>query len=86
MNAVRHGNASDPNKQIKIGISIDDQRAVIEVEDEGEGFRPDAVPDPTSPERISLPSGRGLMLIRAYMSEVDFNDQGNQIRMTKVNE
>ncbi|MCL4211472.1 MAG: ATP-binding protein [Phycisphaerales bacterium] len=47
--------------------------------DEGSGFVPDAVPDPTLDENIVIPSGRGLMLMRAYMSEVCYNDRGNRV-------
>jgi serine/threonine-protein kinase RsbW len=85
-NAMRHGNQGDPARSITIGISVDRSRAVIHIQDEGRGFDPTLVPDPTLPERISLPNGRGIMLIRAYMNHVDFNEQGNQIRMIKVNE
>lgn len=86
VNAVRHGNGSDPNKRITVEISVDADRAIIQIEDEGMGYRPADVPDPTSPDRIRLPSGRGIMLIRAYMSRVDFNERGNRIRMVKENE
>jgi serine/threonine-protein kinase RsbW len=58
---------------------------VICVRDQGNGFKPDAIPDPTTPERISLPSGRGIMLMRAYMSDVSFRCDGREVRMVKIN-
>jgi serine/threonine-protein kinase RsbW len=54
----------------------------IVVEDEGVGFDPAAVPDPTRPENVDIPSGRGIMLMRAYMTEVEFDPPGNRVRMT----
>jgi serine/threonine-protein kinase RsbW len=53
------------------------------VTDEGPGFRLDDVPDPTADENLQRPCGRGLMLIRAYMDEVSFNETGNEITMVK---
>jgi serine/threonine-protein kinase RsbW len=55
---------------------------VISVEDQGEGFDPENLPDPTDEDRLELPSGRGVLLIRAYMSEVEYNDRGNRLTMT----
>ncbi len=52
------------------------------VQDEGVGFDPAAVPDPTRPENVDIPSGRGIMLMRAYMTEVEFDPPGNRVRMT----
>ena len=66
-------------------FSIDENRVVFRITDEGSGFKPADVPDPTEPDRISLPNGRGLMLIRAYMDEVRFNDRGNCLVMIKNN-
>ena len=84
INAMKHGNQMDKAKTVTIRWSIDDHQAVIVIEDEGEGFEPSSVPDPTDDENIELPHGRGLVLIRAYMDEVSFNDRGNQITMVKL--
>ena len=83
INAMKHGNHMDKAKTVTIRWAIDDRRAVIVVEDEGEGFDPAAVPDPTEDENLEMPHGRGLVLIRAYMDEVLFNEKGNQITMIK---
>ncbi len=84
-NAIKHGNGYDPDKVVKLTCEIDDHRAEITIEDQGEGFDPGAVPDPTADENIEKPSGRGIMLMRAYMDEVRFNDVGNRVHMVKHN-
>ena len=83
VNAIKHGNRMDKAKRVTITYSADDRECVISVEDEGPGFDPAAVPDPTAEENIERPSGRGLMLIRAYMDEVSHDRQGRKITMRK---
>ena len=56
---------------------------MIVIRDEGNGFAPEEVPDPTAPERIPLPSGRGIMLMRTYMDEVSYRDNGREVRVVK---
>ena len=82
VNAFRHGNRSDPSKLVRFRSRIDESSASFEVEDEGPGFDPAAVPDPTTDENLEIPSGRGVMLIRAYMTEVEYVPPGNLLRMT----
>ncbi len=81
-NAVLHGNRNDPAKALTIEYAADASAVAITVEDEGVGFDPAAVPDPTRPENVDIPSGRGIMLMRAYMTEVEFDPPGNRVRMT----
>lgn len=83
-NAFRHGNKCDPAKHIRVQYRVTPQRVEIEVIDEGEGFCPDDVPDPTQPGYIDRPHGRGLMLMRAYLDEVVFSPCGNAVRMVKL--
>lgn len=85
-NALRHGNQFDPNKSVHLSVDIDEQRVILVIVDEGEGFNPNVVPDPTADENLDKPSGRGIMLMRAYMDEVDFSESGNQVRMVKRND
>lgn len=82
INGFRHGNLQDPNKFVEVRWRIDSQSANFHVIDEGEGFDPEAVPDPTLDENLEIPSGRGLMLIRAYMSDARYHDPGNHLEMT----
>jgi serine/threonine-protein kinase RsbW len=81
VNAFRHGNRFEPGLVVKFQASIGPDTCTFEVEDQGEGFDPGGVPDPTSDENLEIPSGRGIMLMRAYMSEVEYLDPGNRIRM-----
>lgn len=83
VNAHRHGNRCNPDKSIAISYQIDRQRAVIRVRDEGSGFDPTGIPDPTCPERICLPTGRGIMLMRSYLNEVTYNAIGNEVQLVK---
>ena len=83
-NAIHHGNANDPDRTVTIEYAADAARVVIDVRDEGLGFDPRSVPDPTRPENIDIPAGRGIMLMRSYMSEVEYAVPGNRVRMTLV--
>jgi len=85
-NAVRHGNRNDPDKRVVVRYRVTPQKTVITVRDEGGGFIPERVPDCTLPENIERPCGRGIMLMRAYMTEVSFNESGNEVILIKVNQ
>ncbi len=82
-NAVKHGNCCDPCKEVTVRFAVDDHRAVIIVRDEGAGFEPARIPDPTQPDRLPLPNGRGIMLLRAYMDEIEYRDCGRELYMVK---
>ena len=84
-NAIRHGNRSDPAKKVEINYEIDDHRALITITDQGDGFNPSQVPDPTTDENLAKENGRGIMLMRAYMDEVHYNARGNQVQILKRN-
>ena len=83
VNAIKHGNGSDPSKKVRIEYSIDSEQVRIRIEDEGPGFDPNTVPDPTDPEFLERPCGRGLMLMKHYMSFVEFSGRGNCVLMLK---
>ena len=82
-NAVKHGNQCDESKSVTVRYAINEEQAVIIVRDEGPGFAHESVPDPTAPDRISLPNGRGIMLMRDYVDEVTFNERGNEVQLVK---
>ena len=84
-NAIRHGNAMDANKGVRIEYEVTPARVVIAIADEGSGFNPCALPDPTCDENLEKPGGRGVMLMRAYMDKVTFNRRGNRVSMVKLN-
>ena len=82
-NAFRHGNKCDPRKHIIVRYEVTAEHIEIEVEDEGDGFDPNQVPDPTQPEFIDRPHGRGIMLMCAYLDAVEYNASGNTVRLLK---
>ena len=82
-NAIRHGNGGDSSKTVTVEYDVDDERVSISITDQGPGFDPTDVPDPTLDENLERPCGRGVMLIKAYMTEVSYNDSGNCVTMIK---
>lgn len=86
INAVKHGNKLDPSKHVRIEANISAEQAEICIEDEGPGFDRTCVPDPTATENIEKCSGRGILLIEAYMNQVEWSKGGRRLRMVKVNE
>lgn len=80
-NGFRHGNQGDPNKTVTVEYVVEPGQVHLAVQDEGSGFDPGAVPDPTEDANLEIPSGRGIMLIRAYMSDVEFRPPGNRLEM-----
>ena len=84
VNAIKHGNQMDRDKKVAIVSVVRAEHFEIHITDEGNGFDPGDVPDPTAFENIERPCGRGLMLMRHYMSEVAFNARGNAVTMSKV--
>ena len=83
-NAIRHGNRSDESKRVVVDCKMSPQRFWLRVRDEGGGFEPGAVPDCTADENLECPGGRGLALIKAYMTRVEHNKRGNCLTMEKV--
>jgi serine/threonine-protein kinase RsbW len=84
-NAVKHGNKSERGKKVIVKYQIDSKKLILSIEDEGEGFAPESIPNPTVGENIYKTGGRGLFLISSFMDKVDFNKKGNCICMTKFN-
>jgi serine/threonine-protein kinase RsbW len=83
VNALKHGIGGDPSLSVQVRCHLTAERAVLEVQDQGEGFRPDEVPDPRDPEYLERDGGRGLLLMRHYMTAVWFNDAGNCVTLYK---
>ena len=84
VNAIKHGNKLDPKKKVHIRYTVSPNRIDIRIVDEGPGFNPDDVPDPTAPENLERPCGRGLLLMRHYMTEVEYSDSGRAVQMCKL--
>ena len=83
VNAVKHGNKNDPNKLVRIAAELSPREASFTVEDEGEGFNVQEIPDPCDPANLFKSSGRGVLLIYNIMDEVEYNAQGNRVKMVK---
>ena len=84
VNAIKHGNRMDPNKSVRVECEAQEDRVRIIIEDEGEGFNVTKVPDPTMVENLEKPGGRGIMLMRSFMTHIEYNDRGNRLVMEKV--
>ena len=82
-NAIKHGNKMDPNKQVTVKCFMNEDVVRVVIKDEGNGFDLNEVPDPTLPENLDKPSGRGVMLMKAFMDDVLYNDIGNQLTFIK---
>ncbi len=83
-NAVIHGNRENVKKQVRICCRYDARECVsITVSDEGDGFDPRAVPDPTRPENLESDHGRGIFLMKAYMDEVRYEKGGTEVHLVK---
>ncbi|MGH7447058.1 MAG: ATP-binding protein, partial [Longimicrobiales bacterium] len=76
-----YGNSRDPRKRVRVEAHLTPRQIKVQVTDEGRGFDPDAVRDPTLPANRVRPGGRGIFLIRQLMDRVEFNERGNSITM-----
>ena len=82
-NAITHGNNNDLGLKVLISYWLEGDSLIIEVEDEGAGFDPGKMPDPTIEENIMKGSGRGVHIVRKLIDKMEFNDKGNKVRLTK---
>lgn len=80
-NAMIYGNARDPRKRVRVEVELDGSCVALRVIDQGSGFDPLAVPDPTVGSNLHSTGGRGIFLIRNLMDEVEFNARGNEVRL-----
>ncbi|MDX2414102.1 MAG: ATP-binding protein [Bacteroidales bacterium] len=81
-NAIIHGNKTDKSKYVKVGFDLKKSYLAITVEDEGSGFNPGKIPDPTAPGNIEKLHGRGIYLMRNLADDIEFNPNGNLVKMT----
>lgn len=84
VNAIKHGNQCDPGKKVRVSFQVQRDHFEVRVMDEGAGFDPQGVPDPTAEENLERPCGRGLMLMRHYMNEVSYSPCGTAVHMRKL--
>ena len=86
INAIKHGNKLDPAKHVHLDYTVTPAKFEITIEDEGPGFDLSTVPDPTAEENLEKCSGRGILLIRAYMTQSEYSNQGRRLHMLKLND
>jgi serine/threonine-protein kinase RsbW len=84
-NAMLYGNCRDPRKRVRVEARLSPTEIMVQVTDEGRGFDPQKVLDPTLPTNRTRPGGRGIYLIRKLMDRVEFNERGNSITMVLLN-
>jgi len=78
INAIVHGNESSPDLQVYVDLKASDEGFSASIRDEGEGFDPDAPPDPTETDNLLMTSGRGLLMMRAFVDEVEYSRRENR--------
>lgn len=83
INAIRHGNHENQDKKVTICLFIGENRWAVRVEDEGEGFSIQDLPQVNSEEYWEAEHGRGIMLIQSYMDEIFYYDKGNRVQLSK---
>jgi len=81
-NAILYGNRQDPEKRVRVRAELRPGEAIVTITDEGPGFDPESVRDPTTPENCGRSHGRGLFLLRKLADEVRFNESGNSVTLT----
>jgi len=80
-NAIRHGNKGDSTQNVTLALSLEDGLIKFKAEDEGSGFDYHNLPDPTAPENIEKPGGRGIFLMKHLSDEVDFKENGKVVEL-----
>lgn len=80
-NAITHGNKNDQNKFVNIKVHENNNRLCVSVKDEGCGFNPEVIPDPTAPENLECCGGRGVFLIKELSDKVHYSDNGCTVEM-----
>ena len=81
-NAIHHGNKLDATKKTFVSCSAEEHKITFKVEDEGAGFNFYSLPDPTSPENIENPNGRGIFLMKNLADEINFDNEGRVVELT----
>ena len=86
INGILHGNREDPDKRVLVAVDLEGPDLVVRVEDEGRGFDPESLPDPTAPENLLRPSGRGIFMMRQFADSIEYSfpsERGTVVTMRK---
>ena len=81
VNAIRHGNQRNVDKSLRVEWSVNADRVIVSVEDEGPGFDPESVPDCTADENLDKPNGRGIKLMQSFLTALEYNEVGNRVTL-----
>lgn len=81
-NAIKHGNNNNKSKNVELSLFLEDSMIKFTVKDEGKGFNFDQLPDPTAPENLEKPGGRGIFLMRHLSDEVKFKENGSIVELS----
>lgn len=81
-NAIKHGNKGNSEKNVTLTLTLTDSEIKFKVEDQGVGFNYHELPDPTAPENLEKPSGRGIFLMKHLADEVSFQDSGRVVELS----
>jgi len=81
-NAIVHGNKGREEKKVQVGFVSNGSSFTISVKDEGEGYKYDQLPDPTSKENLEKLNGRGVFIMRKLADSIEFNELGNEVKMS----
>lgn len=84
-NAIMHGNNADKNKYVDVEIAFKERKLKIKIKDEGKGFKPGKVPDPTMPQNIEQINGRGIFLMSRLADEIKYSKRGNAVTLVFKN-
>lgn len=81
-NAIKHGNKNDKSKNVSISLDLNETLLKFVIKDEGQGFDYHNLPDPTAPENLDKPGGRGIFLMKHLCDEVNFKDEGSEVELS----
>ena len=86
-NAIKHGNREQPDKTVEVDCVFEANQVSVRIEDEGEGFDPESLPDPLTPENLLKPNGRGVFVMNQFMDEIHYTfrpEGGTIVTMKKL--
>lgn len=83
INAIRHGNKEDINKQVQVSLFVDEKTWAIRIEDEGDGFPEQYLPDLDHKDYLELEHGRGILLMKSYLDDIWYYDKGKRVQLAK---
>jgi len=81
-NAIKHGNSGNKSKNVYLSLSLEESMIKFVIKDEGSGFNYESLPDPTAPENLEKPGGRGIFLMKHLSDEVQFRDNGRVVELS----